>query len=184
MTDDLERPSAIKPRPARTSYQQIVDAWHRRPISNRVGSQRFRRRLVIATYAGWLVIAAITKVISLTSGSWFGPFILLTFANSVVQVVWLSRRTYINTPQLADAELDERLVQIRNRAFRTAYRVFVPVALLAMGLSFTALKWQPDYNGYTNSMILLLGVGLLAGTLPTVIVAWREPDPQTSEEST
>ena len=184
MTDDLERPSVVKAAQARTSYQQIVDAWHRRPISNRVGSQRFRRRLVIATYASWLVVAAIAKVASLGRPGWIEPTLLLLLANSVIQVVWLSRRTYINTPQLADAELDERLVQVRNQAFRTAYRVLVPVAVLGMALSLVAVTQQPGPAGYTNAVILLFGVGILAGTLPTVIVAWREPDPQASEEST
>jgi hypothetical protein len=184
MTDDLERPSVLKPTPARTSYQQIVDAWHRRPISNRVGSQRFRRRLVIATYAGWLAIAAIAKLMSLARPGWFEPLIVLLLANSLIQIVWLSRRTYINTPQLADAELDERLVQVRNQAFRTAYRMLVPVAVLGMALSLFAVTQQPGPAGSTNALILLFGVGILAGTLPTVIVAWREPDPQTSEEST
>ena len=96
----------------------------------------------------------------------------------------MSRRTYINTPQLTDAELDERLVQVRNQAFRTAYRVLAPAAVLGMALTLVAVTQQPGPEGSTNALILLLGVGLLAGTLPTVVVAWREPDPQSSEEST
>ena len=39
---------------------QINDAWFPKPATyNRIGSRRFRRRLVFATYGGWLLIAAI-----------------------------------------------------------------------------------------------------------------------------
>jgi hypothetical protein len=49
MTEDVENSKIAERNRGVMSYQEIVDAWHRRPISNRVGSRRFRRRLVIGT---------------------------------------------------------------------------------------------------------------------------------------
>jgi hypothetical protein len=158
---------------------------YRQPLSNRVGTRRLRRRLVVGTYGGWLLIAATVKLTTLTSPGWIKPgFVVigvLTAVNLIVSVAWLERRTYINTPKLADAELDERLVQVRNAAFRTAFRVFSPVALVAWLLSWAAMQLQPGDMGLLNSFVIFSGVALLANSLPTAIVAWREPDPAEPE---
>lgn len=42
----------------------VIAPWHRRPLSSRVGSRSFRRRLIIATYTGWLVFAGCVKFLS------------------------------------------------------------------------------------------------------------------------
>ena len=44
MTEDVENLKVAERKQGVMSYQEIVDAWHRRPISNRVGSRRLRRR--------------------------------------------------------------------------------------------------------------------------------------------
>ena len=46
------------------SEDPVIAAWHRRPLSSRVGSRSFRRRLIIATYTGWLVFAGCVKFLS------------------------------------------------------------------------------------------------------------------------
>jgi hypothetical protein len=159
----------------------VIAAWHRRPISGRVGSRRFRRRLVIATYAGWIVMAALVKVLS------YGPLEpillvgLMLATNSIIGIMWIERRTIINTPSLVDVELDERLVQSRNAAFRTAFKVFAPVVLIGWAVSIFATQLQPNDQGRLNSLLIFFGVALLATTLPTVVVAWREPDPTEPE---
>jgi uncharacterized membrane protein len=178
----FENLSAAEPKRLAKWYQEIADPWHGQPLSNRVGSRRFRRRLVVGTYAGWLLIAAIVKLWSLTSGGWFVSMCVLLIANATIQLVWSWRRTYINSPQLAESELDERLVQISNQAFRRAYRVFVPVALIAWALSLAVLDWQPNDQGKVNAFVIFFGVALLATTLPTAILAWREPDPAEPEQ--
>jgi hypothetical protein len=156
---------------------EVIAAWHRRPISSRVGSRRFRRRLLIATYAAWIAVALIVKALS------FGPLPpfwltqILLWANLIIQGVWVGRRTIISTPALKDAELDERLVQIRNAAFRTAFRAFALVALVGWIAAIGAIQLQPNNEGFLNAWLIFFGVALLASTLPTAIVAWREPDP-------
>jgi len=164
-----------------TQEHEVIAAWHRRPISSRVGSRRFRRRLIIATYAGWLVWAGSVKFLS------YGPLppiwlsLLLVGGNLVVQAVWVTRRTIINTPALLDVELDERLVQSRNAAFRMAFKIFAWATLFGWPVSFLAIQLQPNNQGILNALILFVGVTMLATTLPTVIVAWREPDPTEPE---
>jgi hypothetical protein len=159
----------------------VIAAWHRRPLSSRVGSRRFRRRLLVATYAAWIAVAVIVKLLSFVypRSSWL-IWVLLA-ANVIIQAFWVERRTIISTPALADAELDERLVQTRNAAFRTAFRPFALVALIGWLVSIEAMQAQPNDQGFLNAFLIFFGVALLASTLPTAIVAWREPDPTEAE---
>jgi hypothetical protein len=108
---------------------------------------------------------------------------LMVGTNIIIQMMWVERRTIINTPALVDAELDERLVQSRNAAFRTAFKPFALAALIGWLLAAAATQLQPNSQGYLNSLILFMGVAMLATTLPTAIVAWREPDPTEPEPS-
>jgi hypothetical protein len=178
MTKDSESPLGAEPRRNEMSYQEIVDAWNRRPVSNRVGSRRFRRRLVVATYGGWLVVAVILRL-TIWSSPNFGGLLVLVIMNSIVSAVWFGRKTYLNREVMeTDAGLDERLVQNRNQAFRRAFQVFAPVALIAWLLSMVAMTLQPGDPGLRNAVLIFIGVALLGTTLPTAIVAWREPDPE------
>ena len=176
MTEDVESSSGAQPRRNEMSYQEIVDVWNRRPLSNRVGSRRFRRRLVVGTYGGWLLVAVIVMLIATSYSFWF---IFPALANSLVMLAWLGRRTYLNREVLVgDAGLDERLVQNRNRAFRRAFQVFAVVVVIAGPLSGVALAMQPGKQGIIDGTLIYFGITLLAVTLPTAIWAWSEPDPE------
>jgi hypothetical protein len=131
--------------------------------------------LVVATYGGWLLVALLSKPVS--SLRWHFPvFVFVLLANLFATVIFLNRRTFLNREVLAgDSGLDERLVQNRNQAFRLAFQVFVLVALAAWAVSVT-LVHQPS-----DALLIYLGVALLGTTLPTVIWAWREPDPPEPE---
>jgi hypothetical protein len=150
------------------------------PLFYRVGSRRMRRRVVVAMYAGWVVIATIVLLRSFTSPGWFWAMELITLPSTLFQIIWFVwlGRTYVNAPVLADEELDERLLQVKNRAYRRAYRVLAPVAISVWLLSLFALAWQPNDHGKVMATMLVMGVALVAGTLPTAIVAWQEPDPE------
>jgi uncharacterized membrane protein len=105
---------------------------------------------------------------------------LVLIASTVFQIIWYVwlGRTYVNAPRLADLELDERLVQVKNRAYRHAYLVFAPVAAIAWLVSLAAVEWQRNDQGKVEATVLLFAVAMLGGTLPTAIVAWQEPDPE------
>ena len=150
------------------------------PLFYRVGSRRMRRRVVVAMYGGWLVMAAIVLVWSLNSRTWFSAMMLLVLTTSLFQLIWFVwlGRTYVNAPRLPDTELDERLLQVKNQAYRRAYLILAPVAVIAWILSLYALQWQPNDQGRIMAIALVVAVGLVAGTLPTTIVAWQEPDPE------
>lgn len=150
------------------------------PLFYRVGSRRMRRRVVVAMFGGWLVIAAIVLVWSLNSRTWFSAMMLLVLTTSLFQLIWFVwlGRTYVNAPRLPDAELDERLLQVKNQAYRRAYLIVAPVTVLAWILSLAALQWQPNDEGKIMAIALVVADGLVVGTLPTTIVAWQEPDPE------
>ncbi len=190
MTDDLEnlagemRRRNIPPRYFAAQLkrgvpaQDIIAAWPvqpRPPRLDRIGSRLWRRRLVIATYGGWLLVALLSKLLGAGDQRFliFPPILL---ANGLAALILLNRRTFLNREVLAgDSGLDERLVQNRNQAFRLAFQVFVLVALAAWAVSVT-LVHQPS-----DALLIYLGVALLGTTLPTVIWAWREPDPPEPE---
>jgi hypothetical protein len=169
------------------SKEQINDAWYPKPPSyNRIGSRKFRRRLVLATYGGWFLIAAIVVVSSMTQPTPVTPalaFPLLFIANAVVMGFWFVRKTYISREVLStDSGLDERLLQNRNHAFRRAFQIFAPLVLVAWASTFVVMAAEPGERGYDIAFVIYFAVAILAATLPTTLWAWREPDPLTSTE--
>jgi uncharacterized membrane protein len=168
------------------SSQEFIDAWSPKPpISSRVGSRTLRRRVVIAMYGTWLLVALAVMLGVDAQGKWvtagLGVLAIGALATMTISVVWLGRRTYVNSPQLADRELDERLVQIKNQAYRTAFQIFSAFVAIAWPLSLLILFNDPSGHGATRAIVLVAGVGLLVTTLPTAVVAWREPDPAEPE---
>src|SRR4029077_1206829 len=111
--------------------------------SDRIGSRRFRRGLVIGTYGAWLLGAAVMRLVTPPDATFpLIPFVPL--ANSLALLVWFARKTYLSRAVLAgDLGLDERLIQNRNQAFCNAFQVFVPVILIGWLVSLIALWLHP-----------------------------------------
>ena len=148
------------------------------PSSERVGSRRFRRRLVIGTYGAWLLVAATLKLMALAIPH-FPEGLFATLSLAIGMLVLLGGRTYLNREVLrGDAGLDERLVQNRNLAFRTAFQVLVFVLVLAWPLTVLLAVVEPGLQGVADGSVIFIGVVLLAVTLPTAVWMWREPDPE------
>jgi hypothetical protein len=149
----------------------------------RIGSRRFRRGLVIGTYGGWLVAAAIFKVVVPTDWAYALVPLFFGLVNPLLVLVWFARKSYLSRAVLErDSGLDERLVQNRNRAFRAAFQVFAPIVMIGWGLSFLAIWMQSGTEGWADATLIYSGAILLGVTLPTAIWAWREPDPLTTRE--
>jgi uncharacterized membrane protein len=162
--------------------QEFIDAWSPKPpISNKVGSRTLRRRVVVAMYGTWLLVALAATLGVQAQGKWMTAGLIVLAIGALItmtlSVTWLGRRTYVNSPQLADRELDERLVQIKNQAYRTAFRIFAAYVAVAWPLSLLVLFNNPAGRGATGAILIFASLGLLVTTLPTAIVAWREPDP-------
>jgi uncharacterized membrane protein len=169
------------------SSREFIDAWSPKPpISNKVGSQRLRRRVVVAMYGTWVLVALAAVFGAPAQGKWITAGLIVLAIGALItmtlSVTWLSRRTYVNSPQLADRELDERLVQIKNQAYRTAFRIFAVYVAVAWPLSLLVLFNDHTGRGTTNALLIFASLGLLVTTLPTAVVAWREPDPAEPEQ--
>jgi uncharacterized membrane protein len=150
--------------------------WQRLGTSHWLTNRRQRRRWVVLTYVGWLVIAAVLGLLDLASPYWPRTVIILLLTNSTAQLLWLGRKTYISSPTFGDSDFDERMVQIKNQAFRKAYQVFSMAALIAAPVTLWIATSQPGEHGLADAFVIWCGLTMLATTLPTTIVAWREPD--------
>jgi uncharacterized membrane protein len=195
MTEDLKELSAEMKRrgiPPRyfaaqlqrgLSAQEIIAAWPVPTRLDRIGSRRSRRRLVVAVYGGWVLVALLSKLLT-PQDSIFPVIPVVPLASAVGALILLSRRTFLNREVLAgDSGLDERLVQNRNRAFRAAFQVFSPVALIAWPVTVVTLQAQPGNAAAATAFLIYSGVALLGTTLPAAIWAWREPDPVEPEQT-
>jgi hypothetical protein len=168
------------------SNKEFVEAWSPKPpISSRVGSRTLRRRVVVAMYASYLLIALGVQLSFQVQGKWITGVMtvlaVVAVAAATLSNGWLGRRTYVNAPQLEDRELDERLVQIKNQAYRTAYKIVVPLVLVAGPLAYMLLSIEQGGRGISHAILIYGGLALLVTTLPTAIVAWHEPDPEKEE---
>jgi hypothetical protein len=168
------------------SRQEFIDAWSpKSPISSQVGSRGLRRRVVMAMYGTWLLVALAVMLGVQAQGKWITAGLAVLAVGALVtmtlSVIWLGRRTYVNSPQVADRELDERLVQIKNQAYRTAFRIFTVFVVVAWPFSLLLAAIEPGGRGTARGLLIYCGVGLLVTTLPTAVVAWREPDPAEPE---
>ena len=170
------------------SSREFIDAWRPKPpISSRVGSRSLRRRVVVAMYGSWLLIPFGFVLSFQSRGSNLKHAVIDALALGAVAIVtaswiWLGRRTFVNLPQLPDSDLDERLVQVKNQAYRSAFRILGIVVLIAWPVSLLLLANDPGGNGITGALLILSGVALFMTTLPTAIVALREPDPTEPEQ--
>jgi uncharacterized membrane protein len=150
--------------------------WKRLGTSGWLITRRRRRLWVVVTYAGWLVIAAVVRLLDLTAPDWPRTAVILLIANSAALLLWLGRRTYESSPTFGYPEFDERMVQVKNEAFRRAYRVLSVAVGAAGALTVAAVTAQPGEQGIADAFVIFSGLLLLVALLPTTIVAWREPD--------
>lgn len=128
---------------------------------------RVRRGLVVASFLLWL---SSTIVLA----GWDFENLFLVLGVLTISGALLLNRTVRLVADAPDQALDERLVAVRNAAYRTSYRVLVVVtglALFAVSLVET-LGWF-DLQGHHLRALLwgFLGVAIL---LPSAVLAWRE----------
>jgi hypothetical protein len=80
--------------------------------------------------------------------------------------------------QAPDAQLDERQVQIRDRAYLDSYRIFVGVTLVALVVAglVPGILGRPLTLTFDVVNWFVMGGVLISLALPSAVVAWREPD--------
>jgi hypothetical protein len=100
---------------------------------------------------------------------------------AILLTLFAIRRVYQFRSRLAqapDAQLDERQLQIRDRAYVESYRIFVTVTIAALMVAgiLPGLLDHPLTFDYTVANFFVVGAVILSIALPSAVVAWREPD--------
>lgn len=131
-----------------------------------------RRTVPAAFYAAYAAAAA------LTIGGSVSPedaFLVLsgTAAIAIVAIALGFRRHYIWAHSNCE-DLDEREQRVRARAYEAAYGMVILAGILffAPPLLIEALADAPNRNEMLKAAVF--GFLLLASTLPTVVLAWRD----------
>jgi hypothetical protein len=143
-------------------------------------SRRQRRVLVLVEYAGLfsMPVAAI-----LMGNSWWSLLSLLGLGAAML----VHRRLLVPfTQEIADkrdADLDERQTAVRDSAHRTAYQILGTLLLGALFLLWVMIEplgerpWMPKLS-IQNPIVVYMTTFWVYVTLPTSVIAWREPDPE------
>lgn len=145
-------------------------------------SKRQRRLLVLAEYAGLSAYAVVWMLASASSPWWWTSIIVVFVAALLIH----SRLLVPLTQEIAnkgDDDLDERQMAVRDNAHRTAYHILGTVVLGALFLLWVILEplgdrpWTPEISIENPTAILVTTLWVYT-TLPTAVIAWREPDPE------
>lgn len=143
-------------------------------------ARRIRRPLAVIAVIGypvavvfWAVAYGVFGVPPAVAGVVGLVVILLT--------VFAIRRVYQFRSRLAQApddQLDERQLQIRDRAYVESYRIFAAITIVALVLVGIVpdLLDHPLTFDYTVANFFVMGAVILLIALPSAVVAWREPD--------
>lgn len=139
-------------------HAQRNEVLRRRPV---------RRALVVGSFL--LLLAAVVLVWGNASSGAIYLAVGLLFVAGVALLNVTMRA------QWPDRALDERLVAVRDAAYRSSYRVVA--AVTALGLLSVSVVWQTR-SGFTlephHLRALLLAFVGLTFMMPTAVLAWRE----------
>lgn len=125
-----------------------------------------------------LVVAALGAVAGLAVTLWFGgpAWVAVPLWLAAAAGLVLLRRVVREAADFPDEALDERLIGVRDSAYRTAFAtvaalciaVLVPLWIAVDGFDYTVTAG--------NLHALVWGVILTTLTLPSAILAWTERD--------
>ena len=161
------------------SYGDIMSEVFESPLVERFQT-RMRRRTLVLIMLAWMV--GLTAICLLLPDAWWlwGPLFLLFFP--LASMINMSVRGVTEIPI---SYLDDRLAQLRARAFHDAYYVGVVLALLG---GITAQEFLFSAAGDTRPFLSIVPIGGMLGGflfgLPAVMLAWRLPDEPEQEEAT
>lgn len=140
----------------------------------------FRLKLASVIALACYPLGAIIRAIFPADG--FGPGELAGFGLIILSVIGFAMLSgsYFHRLVKAEEGLDERELQIRNRAFKRSYRVFCALTFLLLLYLFIATGdrgetpsfWVPSINDHWNA--ILWGAFLYALTLPSAFLVWTE----------
>lgn len=147
-------------------------------MTARIPPRLTRRRDVVLLFAGYpLGTWALFQL--LAGNRWFGlahiGWVLLLLIGLAIPRVGRVGKAIADD---ADARLDERQLALRNSAYTDAYRfvsglVLIGCIAIALG-SDLRQPWVP--TGYEEWNAIVWGLFIYLTSLPSAILAWREPD--------
>jgi uncharacterized membrane protein len=139
-------------------------------------SQPVRRRLVVVLVACCVALV----LISSASPTYLLAVPLLAAILAGDLLLYVATR---RVAELPEAAVDERQEAVRNRAYRIAYRIIVNLIIWPGGLVALLASegdphgWLRSIGGNTTLVIALITAGCqLLAFLPTIVLAWTEPD--------
>ena len=152
-------------------------------FGTRVDTRARRRGVVLALYGSY---ALLVTCFALGGRSGVG----LAFALLLIPAGALLLGSFYTLSQLAlpyaedasgRATMDERQIQVRDRAFYRAYQILS--AVFGLWVVYEAIArtnsrgwlWRPET--FDEYQALVWGYLLLSATLPRAFIAWTEPDP-------
>lgn len=147
-------------------------------MQTEIPPRRVRRRNVLLLLLSYPVVSALSYV-TLRDTGWFA----IAHLTSTVLILWLLGVARVGRVGRAiaddvDAKLDERQLALRNAAYLDAYRLVSAIVLL--GVIWIAVGtdkgfwWIP--SSYDEWNIVFWGLFLYTTSLPSALLAWREPD--------
>jgi len=154
-------------------------------ISSQPGSSSVlsRRFTVVTVYGGYLCLALV--VASGRMDAHVMPSIQGLVAGIMAwSGVWILSRMALHwrLGQAPDAELDEREIAMRLRAYYLAYVIFnAAVFMFLVGLSLFMDIAKVSSVTYVQISAVLWGVFLYGWTLPSAVIAWIDRGPADDE---
>jgi hypothetical protein len=157
---------------SRTLPSRFGPAWQPLPRAR-------RRALVVGVYVGFAAVMA-----AMYAGAtavprwpvWLGVIAIALFLATALGFVRLVAAPGYAADTL-DRQLDERQRMVRDHAYRLAYYaltlLFILLSLVVMYAAGNDASWQ----ALREPALFLPWFTFLPGSLPSVVVAWTEPDP-------
>ena len=99
---------------------------------------------------------------------------LFSWSSALVVVTYLLLRQSVRALADAPTELiDERLTEVRDSAYRSAYRLLAWIVPILAGISFAALEFTDESLTFDHFAFGLFTFGFIFEGLPNMFIAWR-----------
>jgi hypothetical protein len=155
----------------------VIDSTAPHGWQSRLATRAARRGLV----AGLVVGCAVLVLSGLLGARTLLAFVLIGLL-LVADVLLLAVTRQV--AELPEGAVDERQEAIRNRAYRLAYRIVMHALIWPIGLVVVLATFRDPFGWLAalwanTALVIALGTAAaqLVGFLPTMILAWTEPEP-------
>jgi hypothetical protein len=134
-------------------------------------SHKNQRRFALLMVVSWFL-----NLLGAFDLSWnlgFGTS-LFSWSSVLVVVTYLLLRQSVRALADAPTELiDERLTEVRDSAYRSAYRLLAWIVPILAGISFAALEFTDESLTFDHFAFGLFTFGFIFEGLPNMFIAWR-----------